>query len=533
MTAQKKDNTTDALTYLLKSLGIKFTDAYLIKELRSHPFYPSLAAISDILQQYNIKNEALKLTYDDLAKFEPPFIAHLKIYNGIFVVVQKVTKKEVTYHFEAQTSKTISKGDFISIWDNIVLIAYPTDLSIEPNFKQNYNHQFWSKTKLPLLLFLLMLLLTIQLIFNVSALQILPLLVTKAIGLFFVSLLIKHELGIHSEMADKLCSMTKSAGCNEVLNSKASKLIGNVFLADVGLIWLISTSIVIFFNIFSNNSNGLLNLNLLGWLAICSVPFILFSISYQAFVIKKYCPLCLGVMSALLIDALLFLTYYNFRFQLPSLPETLFMFGLVAIVVYVWFMHKENILKIDKLKDSEIEFLHLKRNPDVIQWQLEKSEEVNVSAFPNPIRITNYNSSTVITEIINLYCSPCKKAFEKIDQLLNNDIGNKPDVQIVLYCMVDPSDELMTKTTSHMLSLAEKLSATEMYLAFFDWFSMMDYKKWSQKYTSHINDLHASKLKKNEIWYLKNQIQGTPTAFIGTKKIPAKFDITDIQYLIN
>lgn len=533
MISQKTDNTSMVVSFLLTCLGVKFTDDYLIKELRSHPFYPSLASVSDILLQYKIKNEALKLTYDDLSKFETPFIAHLNIYGGVFVVVLKVTNKEVTYHFEAQKANTISKADFISIWDNIVLIAYPTELSIESNYKKQYNNQLWSKTKLPLLLFFLMLLLIIQLISKPTLINLLPLLATKAIGLFFVSLLIKHELGFQSGMADKLCTMTKSAGCNEVLNSKASKLFGNVYLADVGLIWLISSALVIFFNIFSNNSDGLLNLNLLGWLAICSVPFILFSISYQAFVIKKYCPLCLGVMSALLIDALLFLTYYNFRFRLPGLPETFLLLSIIALVLFVWFILKDYILKIDELKDTETAFLHLKRNPDVIQWQLQKGEELNLTNFPNPIRITDYKSSTVITEVINLYCSPCKKAFEKIEQLLANANGNKPDVQIVLYCMVNSSDELIIKTSTHMLSLAEKHSATEMYNAFHDWFLLMDYQEWSKKHTSHITDLHASKLKGNEKWYLENKIQGTPTAFVNTKKVPVKFDITDVQYLIN
>ncbi len=61
MTIQKPDNTSLAVSFLLSKFGIKFNDNYLIKELRSHPFYPSLAAISDFLQKYKIENEALRL----------------------------------------------------------------------------------------------------------------------------------------------------------------------------------------------------------------------------------------------------------------------------------------------------------------------------------------------------------------------------------------------------------------------------------------------------------------------------------------
>jgi len=43
---KNKDNAVATIGYLLKKLGIAYTDNYLSKQLQIHPFYPSLAGLT-------------------------------------------------------------------------------------------------------------------------------------------------------------------------------------------------------------------------------------------------------------------------------------------------------------------------------------------------------------------------------------------------------------------------------------------------------------------------------------------------------
>jgi len=533
MTIQKPDSTSLAVSFLLSKLGIKFNDNYLIKELRSHPFSPSLAAISDILYKYKIENEALRLDYDELLQFKNPFIAHLTLFNGLFVVVLKVSDDEVSYVFEGKNYVTLSKEEFLKFWNNIVLIARPSSQSCEPDYKQHRNEFLIYRTPKLVLFSILGLVFIIQFKSNISFIYLLPLLATKVIGLFIVTMLIKHELGIQSNLVDKLCTMSKSAGCNEVLKSKGAKIFGNVFLADLGLVWFISSLFIILICLYTENHDFVNLYNLLGWLSIASVPFILFSISYQAFIIKKYCPLCLGVMSTLIVDVVLFIFLYRFRFTIPSYSYILLMISVLLVVLYVWLLIKNYYARVNTLDDIENKYLHLKRNPSVLQLQLQMSEDIEESNFHNPIRLTENNSETLLTEVINLYCAPCKQAFEKINMLLQNCNGNSPDVQIVLLTNAKDEADVMTRASAHLLALAERLSPDQCFVALGEWYKSMDYKTWSQKYPVEISGRQYAMLKENVAWCKEQQIHGTPTAFLNTKKIPDNFDITDIQYLIN
>ena len=237
----RNDNTTTVTYNLLSALKVSTTKTSLAKELRSHPYYPSLAAVSDILNIYKVENSAMRMGTDELNTIQTPFIAHLRSHQGIFTLVEKIMEDEIHVVLEEKTKKVYSKANFIKIWDNIILTAKADEKSIEPDFKQNRKDELLPAIKLLFLLVAIALLFIATLVVNQSVAHYLPLFLTKVTGLFFIWLLIKHELGEQSDLTDKLCTMTKSVGCNEVLNSKASSLFGFVKLSDIGLVWFVSS----------------------------------------------------------------------------------------------------------------------------------------------------------------------------------------------------------------------------------------------------------------------------------------------------
>jgi len=531
MSNRNIDNVIDTSGYLLKKLGVKFTDSFFSETVRSHPYYPSLAVVSDVFLDYNIENEAIRVSYDDLLNIETPFMAHLTFKDGVFIVIEKVTEVEVSFYFERKSLRLLKKEDFLKTWDNIVFIAKTTPKSVEPDFKKHRQKELLEKLKIPALVSVVVLSFLSMLLLKPTTADYLPLFLAKIIGLFYAILLVKQELGYHSEIADKLCTLSKSAGCNEVLHSKGSKLFGKLPFADMGLVWFMTSILYLFF--FSMSSMELPSLNLLGWIALFSIPMILFSISYQLFVVKKYCPLCLGVMGILVVELLLLFFFYGFRFQLPHISELLLMFILLCLTSFIWFEWKQLTVKNKNLQHSEINYFRLRRNPAVIQSLLMESQKIGTATLPNPIFLTSKQSKVVLTEVINLYCKPCKTAFEKIKKLLSNSCNDTLDVNVILLCNTDNPENEMTKTALHFIALSEQQPVHQVKIALFDWFNLLDYKLWSEKYPATVNENHLEILKSHSNWCKNNNIEGTPTSFFNHQKIPHSIDLEDLQYLIN
>jgi len=531
MSNVKVDNVIDTTGFLLKKLGVIFTNSFFSDTLQSHPFYPSFAAVSDVFLDYNIENEAIRVSYDDLLKIETPFIAHLTMNSGIFIVIEKVTEEEIAFYYNGKSSRLIKKEDFLKTWGNIVFIAKPTSKSVEPDYKKHRKQELLEKTKISALVSVVVLLFLSILLLKPAIVSFFPLLLAKLIGLFFAILLVKQELGYHSEIADKLCTLSKSAGCNEVLRSKGSKLFGKLPFADVGLVWFIASVLYLLF--FSMTHLALFSINLLGWIALFSIPMILFSISYQLFVVKKYCPLCLGVMGILVVELLLLFFFYGFRFQLPHISELLLIFLTLCLTSFIWFEWKQLTLKNKNLQHSEINYFRLRRNPAVIQSLLTESKEIENATLPNPIYLTSNQSKIVLTEVINLFCKPCKTAFEKIKKLLSNSCKDTLDVNVILLCNTDNPENEMTKTALHFIALSEQQSVHQVKIALFDWFNLLDYKLWIDKYPATVNESHLEILKSHSNLCKDNNIEGTPTSFLNNKKIPHSIDLEDLQYLIN
>jgi thiol-disulfide isomerase/thioredoxin len=238
-------------------------------------------------------------------------------------------------------------------------------------------------------------------------------------------------------------------------------------------------------------------------------------------------------MSMLLAEALLLLTIYHFSFELPDILSALLLFSVLSLVAFTWAVIKPNLINREKLFHLETQYLHLKRNSIVINSILAEGVDYEIATIPNPVRITDHESEMVITEIINPYCSPCKKAFHKTEQLIKATNGQCPSVQIAFFTQAETADNIMTKTAMHMLALSEKSSPLKMKQSLNEWFRLMDYEKWSIKYPVEINDSHLDTLRKQGKWFIVNKIEGTPTTFINNKKLSSQIDFSDLQYIVD
>ena len=140
---------TTIFSNLLRSLGVPYTGAYSDERFRNMPF-KSLFGFSRLLSEYGVDNEALSLSDKEEASSIPtPFIAQRA--DG-FVIVNNISydrdgnpsKVEYTFYNQPYTSDF---DDFRDSLTGIVLRAYPSASSIEPDYGKHCLSRRWVKAK--------------------------------------------------------------------------------------------------------------------------------------------------------------------------------------------------------------------------------------------------------------------------------------------------------------------------------------------------------------------------------------------------
>jgi ABC-type bacteriocin/lantibiotic exporter with double-glycine peptidase domain len=107
----------------LKKENISIDQNEFIFQVKSHPDYPSLLAISDTLHFFNILNGAIRVTVSEIAFLPDRFVSFLKE-DGTKPRLYYIEKKDKEY-FCSKENKTefISSSSLEERWNNIVLLV--------------------------------------------------------------------------------------------------------------------------------------------------------------------------------------------------------------------------------------------------------------------------------------------------------------------------------------------------------------------------------------------------------------------------
>src|SRR4051812_34223965 len=101
------DNLAAAVVTLLERIGSPIAADDVRHVLYSHPFYPSLLAASDVLEDLDVEAYGVECGLDDLADMPLPALAHCAADGGHFVVLCRVADATVDYVDPASGPRTV------------------------------------------------------------------------------------------------------------------------------------------------------------------------------------------------------------------------------------------------------------------------------------------------------------------------------------------------------------------------------------------------------------------------------------------
>lgn len=519
-----KSKITDIISDLFHALNVKHNKSALEKRIQTHPDYPSLQGITGILNEYKVENIAFRATLEQLNQVQLPILLFMQEQNGTFALLHSITDTEAVVSTEMHSKKKYSIEQFTQHWSGIAVLAEASENSKEPELITEAPNTSYAP-QVAIAIFALILL-------TMPALSSSPLflllLAIKTAGLAMVSLLAAHELGVDTALTNKLCSLTKSTGCNEVLKSKAASLFGKIKLADIGLIYFTSTLLTLAAAaIFGHAANVL---PLLSWLAVLSLPFVLFSVIYQLTVIKKWCPFCMGVATMLVLEAISALLLNGVQLAIPA-PNAISAALLFTILTSIaWMLIKPLLNDNIRLENFENLYIRLKRKPEVLKGLLSENAPISIAPFEAEVILGNPNAKLVITEVVNPFCRPCANSFSKLHSLLNE---SNSQVRVNLRFLVANNREHKAfKVAAHLISLAKTLPETTLREAVLSWFTHTDYDKWIAQYPAAITEEDYKAVELQNHWAESLGINATPTIYVNGHRWKLDMDLYDLKYSV-
>lgn len=509
---------TNLFIELLRCLNVKYTVQYASNLYEGHPYRDSLYGLSDMLFIYNIENTAIKLeNKNQISNLDFPFIAYI---NNVFVLVKQINNGNIEFLWKNDTIQ-VSIKEFISVWSGVALIANTNKKSIEPNFKENKKKELINKGLNVCLGTFLFLFCSYS--FFLSGLW------KKGIGFiglelvlgsYICYLLLEKQLNVESVYAEKLCSLFKKNGCNDVLNSEASKFWGIFSWSEIGFSYFISGLLIFLFF-----PSWILYC---AWINILVLPYSIWSIWYQGYRLKQWCPMCM------MIIGLLWVIFFSYNLTMEIIVTefnyidffiTMCLYMFVFLIIYKGIsLLSGNLLK----KHIENEMNRIKLNENVFLSLLTNNSYCPPSFNSSKILLGNRKSKKIVTIFTNPHCEPCSKMHKKIDALL--DEGKNDYAIQYIFTSFDPSLDVSCKMliSAYLYNKDSKIRAI-----YNEWFKSGKYNKehFFNKYNLKIDSYVEEEFDKHKEWKKKNNFNETPTVLINGYMLPTQYNIEDLRFV--
>ena len=501
------------LEQILHKLNLKVSENTLKTAFKFHPDYPSLSALSDILSEWRVDNLAVKISPQQLKEATFPVIAHIDDGGeGYFVLLQNFENHQVTYWDSDKGTIKESIELFTAKWQGITLLLEITDKSAEPNFVEIQRKQTFANAE-KWLGFITLALVGLSGFIISETWQNAVLWLILVLGTAVSTILLLGEYGIKSPTIEKLCNLNNQTNCDTVLASSGSKLFQYFSWAEIGFWYFVGSIIFTLICFLTKQFNYL---NTLTIVSLIALPYTIFSVYYQAQIVKKWCTLCLIIQAILVLEFVVL--YNNNPLTISSINSVYLLIISLLIPTALWGFIKPTLEKARALPDLERSVMNFKYNTNLFTNLLESQRYVDTGV--SSITAGNPEVSVLITMVSNPFCGPCAKAHEALEKLLE---GYADYIKVEFILTGNAQSEEVIK---HLCSLPE----AQQNEALHDWYKTVDYEKWSVKYPVKFSQESENQLLEYRDWSNQAEITHTPIFFINGKELVSPYRIEDLKY---
>ena len=513
------------VSQLLRHNNISIDKKELQFQIESHPSYPSLHAITGVLDHFNIDNLALDIpkSEETLAQLPKTFLAQIDTEEGKEFVI--AINKGINYQliYSSKNKTTVSIKEFLKQFSGIIVGVEKTEFTEEA--KQT--NLFLNKGLISLSLIALLSLFFVTKPSITSTLF----LITNLLGLIISIAIKKQEQGQNTVLGNAFCSgEAKKNNCNAVLMSKGATLFKNYKLSDLSIIYFVGL-------ILSTLSLTLLNqsFTLPFLISLLVIPLTLYSIYYQAYIIKKWCLLCLSIVGLLWVQAMFPLVDVKMlNLNLVTGISIIIVASSFLIILTIYSQLSPRFKELSALKKIKIDFYKFKRNFTLFNSLLQKSKSIRTELNQNlqGIVLGNTKSKLNVTIITIPFCVHCKPIHSLVENIYKKH-ADKVTLQILFNANPKDEESKNTKVVTRLLELYQINGIESCINAMHKIYENQDDKSWLKEFGECSDlDYYCNIQEKQYTWCVDNNINFTPEILINGKSYPNEYDRSDLIFFI-
>jgi len=509
---------------LLKKNHISFDSKELSFQIEGHPSFPSLHAITGVLDHFTIDNLAIDVTINEniLSQLPSCFLAQEEI-DGIqnFVTVIR-NKSDYTVVRSAKEKRGVNYLELSSMLTGIVVAVEKT------TNQEILNKKTSIEKKIIPVVFLIAL---VGLLFS-SVFTVLPIiyLTLSVSGLFLSIAIVKQELGLQTSIGNAFCSETNDKkNCNAVLDSKGATLFKTIKLSDLSIVYFSALSILSFLFIVQEEA-----FSLLYGMGFIAYPIVIYALLYQKFKVKQWCMLCLLISALMLGQVVLGIIQYPLFFEVDFTLNI----GLTICVVFSGVLLGLRVVKpvveeLKILKQGKLDAFKFKRNFSLFRTLLQKSSPIDTELLEaSEIIFGNPQSSLEIIIITNPFCGHCKEIHLLVEDLMNR-FSNNLMIKIRFNVNTKEGNSEVVKITSKLLEIYEIEGSEVCMKALNDIYGDVSSDMWMRKWGECIESKKfVDGIEMQSAWCRSNNINFTPEILINGIAFPREYDRKDLVYFI-
>ena len=495
-----------------------------IFQIKSHPSFPSLHAITGVLNHFNIDNIALDIPVnkENLLQLPKDFLAQIK-HNGVKKIVL-VSYDNKNYNITFPDNEKINYGieQFQEVFTGIIVAAEKDKEFVMTGSSKSIVNRL-------LLIIAATSILSIWIISKPDLISSI-LILTSLAGILVSVAIIKKEFGMHTTLGNAFCSgENKKNDCDTVINSKEAKLFNIAKLSDISLIYFTGLSLSLFLiGITTKNYSIPYSISLL------AISITLYSIYYQYYVLKAWCGLCLSILSILWIQAVLVILNNNIRSFSFRSQEIILTIASFSVIAATWFYVKPKIESLFDLKDEKIKFFRFKRNFNLFNTLLNKNAKINTDLANKVSEIFFGNENNLpITIITNPFCGHCRAVHKMVDNIVNSKYHDLTKIVIRFNIDVTDINADVVKITSRLLEIFEKQGQDTVLEAMNEIYNGDNPKNWLKKWgETKEPEKYIKILKEESDWCYIHNINFTPEILIDGRSYPKEYERDDLFYFL-
>jgi protein-disulfide isomerase/uncharacterized membrane protein len=506
-----------------KNEGIKIEFNPFLQQAESHPNYPSILAITDTLSFLNIDNGVIPVAISEIALLPDRFVALLGEENNEPQLCFIEKKGGTYFYYSEDKTLPIPIATLESRWKNVVLLVEKSENETTPISPKN---------RFTLVLPTLCLLLFAMVLFQFApTIQDWFFFVFPIIGLLFSVAALKDLFGVKSELLNSFCNITATSSCETVVGSSKWKIFEIVNFSDLSMALFASQFFALLAFVFMGNTTAYFVIQQL--MLLCAVPVLVASVYYQKFVENKWCPICLVIISIILIELVYILFLQNSAFEILLQPMAVFGFVFVSVAL-VWTVVKKLLTQQKELKEFQIKGNRFIRNYDIFKNTLVASKRLN----DNPIQsgtiiLGNPDPPLKIIVVTSPFCEYCKEAHTIITAILQK-YPETVCFDIRFNFDENQNDEKSKKIHQQLVAIYFNQGQAIFMKALHDWFETKDDNKLDSMATTGINELKLNLILDEQFnWNQANNLSYTPAIIINNYIFPKQYDRKNLIHFIN